>query len=113
MEHLGLNDADAEPMANLFSTSTQTWTFNYIVPDILKTTQLPLPMTAKRVKPAGGLLAARYSRPLHDASWWEEKTKGFDFTVEDKVDAAAYNELLWQGIMGDFVPYPGERSGRD
>lgn len=63
--------------------------------------------------PAGDLLAARYSKPLRDASWWEEKTKGFDFSVEDKVDAAAYNRILWQGVMGDFVPYPTARSGQD
>ena len=113
IDHLGLNDADAEPMTDIFTSKTQKWAFNSIVPEILRSSTLPLPISARKIKPAGDLLAARYSKPLRDASWWEEKTKGFDFSVEDKVDAAAYNRILWQGVMGDFVPYPTARSGQD
>lgn len=113
IDHLGLNDADTEPMADIFTANTQKWTFNSIIPEILKSSTLPLPISARKIRPAGDLLAARYSKPLHDASWWEEKTKGFDFSVEDKLDTAKYNQILWQGLMGDFVPYPTARSGRD
>lgn len=111
-DYLGLNDATAEPMADVFTTKKTAWTFNSILPEILKKTKLPLPINAKVNKRARGD-AARFATPLHDAAWWEEKTRDFDFTVEDKLDAASYNRILWTGIMGEQVPYPAERSGRD
>jgi hypothetical protein len=50
---------------------------------------------------------------LHDAAWWAVKTKGFNFSDADKIDADAFNRILWQGTMGDHVPYPTVRSGLD
>lgn len=38
--------------------------------------------------------------------------KGFDFHDADRVDAEAYNRVLWKGIMG-ATPYPTVRSGLD
>ena len=114
IEHLGLNDADAIPMADCFRTKPSKWTFDAIIPDILTTTQLPLPLNAKNVVPSSRRIRlADSQRPLHDASWWAEKTRGFDFSAEDKVDAARYNRILWEGLMGENVPYPSVRSGRD
>jgi hypothetical protein len=71
MEHLSLNDADAEPMADCFQTSKANWTFNAIVPTILKTsTTLPLPMSVKKaISPKHERADARFSKPLHDGSW--------------------------------------------
>ena len=51
--------------------------------------------------------------PLHDAAWWAAKTRGFDFSDADRVDADAFNRVLWQGTMGDKLPYPTVRSRRD
>lgn len=115
MEHLGLNDADAEPMADCFQASKANWAFNAIVPAILKTTtSLPLPMSVKKaVSPKRESVDARFSKPLHDASWWAAQTVGFDFSVEDRVNPVVYNPLLWRGIMGDSTPYPSARSGLD
>jgi len=114
MEHLGLNDADAAPMSDCFRLRPVKWTFNAIIPDILTTTQLPLPINAKNVVPANRRIRlARTQKPLHDASWWAEQTTGFDFSAEDKVDAARYNRILWKGLMGENVPYPSVRSGKD
>jgi hypothetical protein len=114
IEHLGLNDADAEPMADCFQLRPRGWTFNAIIPDILTTTQLPLPVNAKNVVPSSRrIMLARSQKPLHDASWWAEKTKGFDFSAEDKVDAARYNRILWEGVMGENVPYPSIRTRKD
>ncbi|MFY9528911.1 MAG: YncE family protein [Candidatus Acidiferrales bacterium] len=115
IEHLGLNDADAEPMADCFGTRASKWTFNTIIPEILKTsTTLPLPVSAKNVQPAADkALVVIYSKPLHDAAWWAEQTEGFDFSVEDRLDAVRYNQLLWRGIMGEDRPYPAARSGLD
>jgi YVTN family beta-propeller protein len=114
IEHLGTYDATDRPMTDAFSKKTKKWDFNSIVPNILCTsTQLPLscPMVKNSLKQ--NALLARYSKPLHDASYWAAKTAGFDFSVEDKVDAAAYNRIVWQGVLGDFVPYPTARSGQD
>jgi YVTN family beta-propeller protein len=115
MGHLGLNDADAEPMADCFQPSKANWTFNAIVPTILKTsTTLPLPISVKKVvSPKRESVDARFSKPLHDGSWWAAQTVGFDFSVEDRVNPVVYNPLLWKGIMGDSVPYPAARSGLD
>ena len=113
IEHLGLYDADSEPMADIFQTKAAKWTFNSIVPAILKTSNLPLPVSVKHLSRANDVLVAKYSQPLHDGSWWAAQTVGFDFSVEDRVNPVVYNPLLWRGIMGDSIPYPAERSGLD
>ena len=51
--------------------------------------------------------------PVHDAAYWSEKTKGFDFTSEDKLDSGQFNLVLWNGLKGKDQPYPAERDGRD
>jgi len=114
MEYLGLNDAEAEPMADVFSTTPQKWTFDAVVPEILRRSQLPLSaVSAGNAGTYGSAFAAASAKPLHDSAWWAEQTKGFDFSVEDKLDPAKYNELLWRGMLGDAVQYPAKRSGRD
>ena len=40
---MGLNDALAAPMADVFDTRQADWTFTAQVPAVLRTTQLPLP----------------------------------------------------------------------
>jgi hypothetical protein len=50
---------------------------------------------------------------LHDSAWWAAKTKGFDFSDADRIDADAFNRILWQGSMGDDVPYPTVRNRQD
>jgi hypothetical protein len=49
---------------------------------------------------------------LHNAAWWAENLKNFDFHDADRNDADAFNRVLWKGIMGD-VAYPTVRSGLD
>jgi hypothetical protein len=122
MEHLGLNDFNALPMAEVFKNKATDWTFNVTLPDILKnasggdyvTTQQSFDPTYQAVRNVGATqnwLVARYSKPLHDGAWWSEQTRGFDFSKEDKVDAARYNRILWKGVMGENVSYPEARSG--
>ena len=106
LEPLGLNDSVSPPMSAAFNRSYVSWDFKAIVPDVLRTTQLPLP-----AGPSGSAQAAE--QPRHGAAWWEEKSKGLDFSVEDKLDADRFNRILWEGLMGEGVPYPTERSGRD
>jgi DNA-binding beta-propeller fold protein YncE len=100
---LGLNDAMAEPMAEVFDVkSPAEWRFEARVPAVLRTTQLPLP-------PAR---TACVARPTHDAAWWAAAMKGQDFRAEDRLDTAAFNRALWRGLRG-AEPYPAVRSGAD
>jgi DNA-binding beta-propeller fold protein YncE len=114
MDHLGTYDANDQPMSDIFRENPAPWNFTAIVPDILKTTQLPLPVevSKKRSAPKDAFSAA-YSKPRHDAAYWAAKTAGFDFSVEDRLDAAQYNRILWQGLVGENIPYPSVRDGRD
>jgi hypothetical protein len=50
--------------------------------------------------------------PTHDAAWWAKRASSFDFSLEDRLDADAYNRLLWRGLLGNR-PYPVRRSGKD
>jgi hypothetical protein len=49
-------------------------------------------------------------KPTHDASYWAKATVGFDFSDADQVPPAAYNKVLWKGLMGS-QPYPTIRNG--
>ena len=114
MEHLGLYDALQGPMTAAFSPTTAKWDFNSIVPDILRTsTQLPLPVATANNTLKRTALSAFYAKPRHDAAYWATKTEDFDFSQEDRVDAAKYNLIQWQGLVGENVPYPAVRNGRD
>lgn len=110
---LGVHDAGVPPMTAAFDT-TQTctpqaaggvscWTYSAIPSPVLYTTQLPI--LNKYVKNIANL-----PHPLHDAAWWEAKTKGMDFRQEDLNDPATFNRIIWEGTMGD-KPYPTSRSG--
>ncbi|GAC1629624.1 MAG: alkaline phosphatase family protein [Nevskia sp.] len=102
--HLNLNDAYQPPMRELFDTAqAAAWSFKATPSSYLAATQLPIP-------------ASEYQQAAlpstHDGGWWARKSARFDFSVEDRLDAVAYNRLLWQGLMGDR-PYPVSRSGKD
>jgi YVTN family beta-propeller protein len=113
IEHLGTYDALDRPMTGVFSKKSKKWDFNSIVPDILRTTQLPLPLATAKNTMKKNALSAFYAKPRQDASYWAAKTQGFDFSREDRVDAAKYNLIQWQGLVGEDVPYPTVRDGRD
>ena len=102
LKPLNFHDANAKPMANVFDMSLASWSYQARVPDMLRSTALPLP-------PQRG---AVFLKPKHDAVYWAAKTAAFDFSTEDRLDSAAYNALLWQGINGD-APYPSVRNGRN
>lgn len=108
MPHLNQNDANALPMADAFDLNQRKWTFTATPSALLATTTLPIPASAF-ASLGKDLLNVH---PLHDAAWWAEATKGMDFSVEDHLDTAKYNRILWTGTMGD-KPYPEVRSGVD
>ena len=100
---MGLNDALAEPMDEVFDLNQAGWSFTAKVPAVLRTTALPLPPAAQ---------AACAAKPRHTAAWWAAAMKGQDFSQEDRLNTVAYNHALWRGLKGD-APYPAGRSGKD
>lgn len=98
LDHLGINDAHQGPMTDVFDLTKTTWTFKAAASGLLANTQLPIPK---------GDLASRVV-PTHSAQYWARKTKGMDFSKEDRVDAALYNRILWEGLM-PHRPYPVAR----
>ena len=102
---MGLNDALAEPMDEVFDVNQATWSFTAKVPAVLRSTALPLP-------PPTTAQATCVARPRHTAAWWTAAMKGQDFNEEDRLNTAAYNRALWRGLKGD-APYPAGRSGKD
>jgi DNA-binding beta-propeller fold protein YncE len=106
-EHLNLNTYYARPMADVFDIETSgKWTFNAVASTLLK----PLLTTPTSM---GGLgfdtnkvqfAAGRSLKPTHDAPYWEAKTRGFDFSGEDRVPAELYNRILWEGLKGTPAP---------
>jgi len=106
LEHLNLNTATERPMTDVFDLNQKEWTFDATPSAILANTKLPIPASA--FPPAG---AANVWKPSHDATYWGEKTAGFDFSGEDRVDAGKFNRIVWEGVMG--TAYPTERSRVD
>ncbi len=100
---LNLNDAVAIPMAEVFDTSQKQWTYTAEPSQLLYATQLPLPARTP--------VQARLNlHPTHAAAYWASVTKGLDFSVEDNLNGADYNRILWKGLM-DGKPYPEAPSG--
>lgn len=103
LEPLNVHDAHVRPMTAAFDMRQAKWDYHAVVPAMLRSTKLPLP------SPVRGTRAAAI-KPRHNAAYWAAKTKHFDFAGEDRLDAATYNRILWQGMKPD-EPYPSRRSG--
>jgi DNA-binding beta-propeller fold protein YncE len=98
-EHLNLNTYYARPMADVFDTrSSGQWTFNATASTLLKLTTLGLDV--KKVN----FVAGPDLKPTHSSRWWADKTRGFDFSAEDRVPTELYNKILWEGLKGTPAP---------
>ena len=111
IEPLGLNDSSVEPMTAIFDRTLQSWDYRAIVPAVLRTTQLPLPVATADTSSPG--VDSPLRRPRHDAAYWEVRTEGMDFASEDRLDTPHFNRILWAGLMGDGVPFPENPKPRD
>jgi YVTN family beta-propeller protein len=104
-----LHDAGVRPMIEIFDPTKTSWTYTAAPSSLLLGTQLPIDLVQPNFRRADAVEAPK---PLHDAAWWAERTKDFDFTDADKNDPSVYNRVLWEGTMGG-KPYPAGRSGLD
>jgi YVTN family beta-propeller protein len=99
---INLNDSTATPMTDAFDVKQREWSYTAVPSDLLAGTQLPVPKK----------IGTKIPQPTHDAAYWDDATKGMDFSVEDRVDPLAFNHVLWKGMMGG-KPYPSPSSGDD
>ena len=116
-EHINLNTYYARPMADLFDVkSSGRWTFNAVASTLLNPLLVTdiskggLGIDPTTVQFAGGPSL----KPTHDAQYWADKTRGFDFSGEDRVPTELYNKILWEGLKGTPAPAvqaDKERSG--
>lgn len=108
---MGITDGLALPMAELFEKVKRPWSYAALVPEVLRTTGLPLPeRTAANSLPLTGK-AMVYAKPKRSTDYWAEVMGGQDFSVEDNLDEPRFNRALWQGLKD--APYPSERHGHD
>ena len=105
LKPLGLNDALAVPMADIFDLGQKDWSYRARAAEILRSTKLPIP--PDRFAPQG---AARLACAIHDAAYWAEATRGQDFRTEDHLDTNAFNAALWRGL--GTGPEPAARTLR-
>ncbi len=106
-EHLNLNTYYSRPMADVFDvTSSGAWTFTAVASTLLKSTQLAL---AKHSDNTVQFAEGGDLKPTHDMAYWDAKTRGLDFSGEDRVPADLYNKILWEGLRGTPAPVPHSR----
>jgi len=110
IDHLGMNDANAPPMSDVFTNKPNLEPYNVIIPGVLCR-----PPVHPDLVPQCNDPLARKTRPVpaaHGPAWWRDHAKRFVFTRPDSVDAGAFNRLVWQGLRPN-VPYPAVRTGED
>lgn len=108
---LGITDGLAEPMSEVFEYELKPWDYTAIVPEVLRTTELPVPKrTAKNQLPSSKRTLA-FATPRGDVAYWENAMAGQNFATEDKLDEPRFNRALWEGLKG--TAYPVVRHGND
>ncbi|MGD0143286.1 MAG: bifunctional YncE family protein/alkaline phosphatase family protein [Rhizomicrobium sp.] len=105
IEPLNLNDAYQRPMSDIFDLKAKNWSFTAVPSPALLATKLPI---LRRKADAD---APRFAF-AHDARYWAAHTRGYDWSQEDKIDAAKYNRVLWAGLNG-VKSYPAAREGKN
>jgi DNA-binding beta-propeller fold protein YncE len=106
LKPLGLNDALAMPMADVFDSAQTQWSYRAEAAGILRATQLPI--AADRFTAVGERADAC---PGRSAAFWAAAMKGQNFSSEDRLNTAAFNSALWAGLGNG--PEPVSRDGHD
>ncbi len=101
--YLGMNDANAAPMSDVFTTTPTLTPYIATIPGVLCAPPVdPTLVPDCKVKSVPRTQAVA---SLHDGAWWAAHTRGMDFRGPDRVDAGRFNRVLWEGLMGG-VAYP-------
>ena len=107
LKPISLNAALALPMTEAFDLNQRTWDYHATASDVLKATQLPI--LADRFEQVP--VAVAVTCTTRDAAYWARAMAGQDFSKEDRLDTAAFNTALWQGLS--IEPEPVVRTGTD
>jgi len=107
-----LYSAAAGPMTDVFDLNQSSWAYKALVPELLRSSTLPLPKATAENSPPRAAHVLASARDRHTAAWWQKKLGDMDYDEEDKLDTPRFNRWLWKGIMG-ARPYPAGRSGKD
>lgn len=104
VNYLGFNDANAEPMSDVFATQPDLQPYDAIIPG-----SLCLPPVDPTLVPACSSPNAKKSkayRSLHNGAWWESQSRAHHMVWNgpDKNDSAISNRLLWEGVVGTTPP---------
>ncbi|GAC1578549.1 MAG: hypothetical protein NVS3B27_22780 [Novosphingobium sp.] len=105
LKPISLNAALALPMTEAFDLNQRAWTYHATASDVLKATRLPIAADRFEQAPMAQACATR------DAAYWARAMAGQDFSSEDRLDTAAFNSALWQGLGKG--PEPVARTGLD
>lgn len=108
LHHLGMNDANAKPMEDLFNTQADLTPYDFVVPGSLCQSPVNPDLVPECSQP--NVLRTQPVTPLHDGAWWARETTQFNFHRPDALDSVAFNRLLWRGVKGENKPYPTRSS---
>jgi len=97
MEPMGLNDALAQPMTDVFDITSTDFEYKAKVPNVLYETKLKLPKRAI-------VNSAEKSIVENDKNYWVKAMKNQNFESEDKLNVEQFNQALWRGIKGTNAP---------
>lgn len=97
VQPLGLQDANAQPMADSFQYKPNLTPYSAVIPGVL--CQAPVspgfvPCNNMRIKKTKAVPS------LHNGAWWSKHTVGLNFNEPDHVNPQFYNALLEYGITG-------------
>jgi YVTN family beta-propeller protein len=106
---LGLYDALARPMSEVFDRHADPADFKYtaLTSGALSGTKVLARRDPSRIGEYYAALKAG-----HNAAYWERVMKGQNFAREDDLDTEKFNRALWEGLMGS-KPYPMTRADAD
>ncbi|MGA8109680.1 MAG: hypothetical protein WB974_09605 [Acidobacteriaceae bacterium] len=105
--HLNLNDEYQRPMTAIFDLQQAAWNYTAITPAPIAR---ELAVALDKSQPASQ--TASEFHEAHPAAYWALRTRGFDWSQEDRIPAVLFNQILWKGLTGG-APYPTARSGKN
>ena len=111
IDHLGMNDANAAPMDDVFGTTPNLQPYDVIIPGVLCRPPVHPDLVPECKNPRAR--KTQYVAPERGGAWWAGHTHRWAWSGPDMNDSSAFNRLVWEGTVGPHVPYPEERSGED
>lgn len=103
-QHINLNTAFQRPMVEVFDpTLNPNWHFTAVASNVLNASTGYI---LSSIDPDGTVQFAEGPQvvPTHDSAYWVDKTRGFDFSKEDRVPQDLFNKVIWEGIKGTEYP---------